>query len=308
MPTKSVARDRRRLPPRLPLLGPLPEALRSLVQMPVAFLRNAAAQRGLEVPARANRTEIANLLVRHTVRTRLDTEYRETGIEPTLSFESRNDSYPHLRRLVTRHKLRRVLDVGCGPGHFAVHLQETGALPRDGAYIGLDVSPAAVDLARQRLAGHPQFSFRVADVEGPDLERLGVEVDGMVISFTLSCLHTHAVHRLFGALARLHPRTTVIVGSTVKSCVDRREGVEPDEQRELRAARRFLAGDTAAAEAIWDVRRLLCYRQSMETYYRIIDERTFMRMTQVFWVGQPIGKRSAAARSSARGPRSRARR
>jgi hypothetical protein len=36
----------------------------------------------------------------------------------------------------------------------------------------------------------------------PALERLGVEPDGMVISFTLNCLHTHAVHRLFGTLAR----------------------------------------------------------------------------------------------------------
>jgi SAM-dependent methyltransferase len=302
MPVKSDATD----PRRLPLLGPLPEALRVLAGKPVDLLRDAAAQRRIAVPARATRLEIANLLVRHTVRERLDTEYRETGIEPTLSFESRAESYPHIRRLVTRHKLRRILDIGCGPGHFAVELQRSGALPRDGSYVGIDTSPAAVDLAANRLAGHPQFSFRVADAEGPDLERLGVEVDGIVISFTLSCLHTHAVHRLFRALARLHPRTTTVVASTVKSCVDRREGVEPDERRELRAARRFLAGDTAAAEAIWDVRRLLCYRQSMETYYRIIDERTYQRMAQVFWVGAPIRRRSAAtARSFAPGPRTR---
>ncbi|HEU4733140.1 MAG TPA: class I SAM-dependent methyltransferase [Kofleriaceae bacterium] len=280
----------------MPLLGPLPEALRTLVRLSVADLRAAAAQRKIDLPARATRNEIANLLVRHTVLTRLDTEYRETGIEPTLSFESRDDSYPHIRRLVARHKFRRILDIGCGPGHFAVDLQDSGALPRDGSYLGLDISPAAVDLARSRLAGDLRFSFQVADVENGGLEPLDIEVDGIVISFTLSCLHTHSVHRLFGTIARLHPRTTVLVASTFKSCVDRREGVEPDEARERRAASRWVAGDTAAAEAIWDVRRLLCYRQSVETYYRIVEERTYQRMGQMFWIAKPIQRRRAASR------------
>jgi len=102
----------------------------------------------------------------------------------------------------------------------------------------------------------------------------------------LSYLDTHEVHRLIAQLAQRHPRATLIVALTFRSCVDRRDSVEPDEAGELRAARRYLAGHPAAAELRWDVRRLVCYRQSVERYYRIVEERTLSPLAQMLWVAK----------------------
>jgi len=43
---------------------------------------------------------------------------------------------------------KRVLDVGCGPGHYAVALAQRGA----GSVLGLDFAPGMLDLARARAA------------------------------------------------------------------------------------------------------------------------------------------------------------
>ena len=55
----------------------------------------------------------------------------------------------------------RVLDVGCGPGFFELELiEEVGP---DGSVTGVDVSPASVDHARKRSAGHSNLHFEEAD-------------------------------------------------------------------------------------------------------------------------------------------------
>jgi SAM-dependent methyltransferase len=46
---------------------------------------------------------------------------------------------------VRRDKLRRILEIGCGPGQLAAFLLEQGVE----SYVGLDFSPTAIDLARQ---------------------------------------------------------------------------------------------------------------------------------------------------------------
>ncbi|MBC7976184.1 MAG: methyltransferase domain-containing protein [Myxococcales bacterium] len=194
--------------------------------------------------------------------------------------------------MVARHELRRILDIGCGPGLFADELQRHRTLPRDGSYVGVDVSPAAIDLARTRLAGDARFTFRVGDAEHLD-ERGASDIDGIVVSFVLSYLDTHAVHRLAATLAQAYPRATLIVALTFRSCVDRLEDVAPDEERELRAARRYLRGHPAVAEGRWDVRRLLHYRASIETYYRLTEERTLYAQAQMLWVGRARSRRAA---------------
>jgi hypothetical protein len=69
--------------------------------------------------------------------------------------------------------------------------------------------------------------------------------------------------------------------------VDRRDGVEADEARELHAARRYLAGHVAGAEALWDLRRLAHYRASVEARYRIVEQRTLRPLAQMLWLGRP---------------------
>ena len=67
---------------------------------------------------------------------------------------------------------RRVLEVGCGFGRFAAPLCERGA-----AYLGLDVSPRMIAIARSRNAGlaaarfevGPAHDLRVAPTGGADL-------------------------------------------------------------------------------------------------------------------------------------------
>lgn len=267
----------------MPLLGPGAETRRLLTRMPLARLRAAAVERGLAPPSRATRDHIANLLVQHTMRAQAEAQYRDTGI----AFDSREAAYPHIRRMVTRHRLRRILDVGCGPGLFAEELRRSRALPADGSYAGIDVSPAAVELARKRFAEDPRFVFHVGDADHVDAQP-AMEIDGIVISFVLSYLDTHSAHRLLKTLSTTYPDAILVVALTFTSCVDRLDGVEPDGDRELRAARRFIAGDTSIAAGLWDVRRLQCYRQSMETYYRIRDERTLSPLAQMLWVAAPL--------------------
>ncbi|HET9624330.1 MAG TPA: class I SAM-dependent methyltransferase, partial [Kofleriaceae bacterium] len=183
---------------------------------------------------------------------------------------------------------RRVIDLGCGPGLFAAELARGRGLPRDGAYLGLDVSPAAIELARARLAGDPRFAFRVGEASAIG-RRADPDVDAVIACFVLSYLDTREVERVIARLARRQPRAKLIVAFTIRSCVDRRGADEPadeaaDEAAELRAARRYLAGDPAPAEAMWDLRRLRAYRASIERRYRVVEQIVLRPLAQVVWV------------------------
>lgn len=52
--------------------------------------------------------------------------------------------------------LRRILDVGCGTGLLLSHLD------RDATYVGVDISPTAIEAARRRHAAWPRASFHAA--------------------------------------------------------------------------------------------------------------------------------------------------
>lgn len=53
----------------------------------------------------------------------------------------------------------RILDVGCGPGDLAGRLPDT-----IGAYLGVDINPAYIAVARERRKHLPQFAFVCAGV------------------------------------------------------------------------------------------------------------------------------------------------
>ncbi|MEV6632013.1 class I SAM-dependent methyltransferase [Actinoplanes sp. NPDC051470] len=55
----------------------------------------------------------------------------------------------------------QVADVGCGPGHVTAHLDELGV-----AALGVDVSPAMIELARQ---AYPGLGFTVGSMEALDI-------------------------------------------------------------------------------------------------------------------------------------------
>ncbi|MDX1804585.1 MAG: class I SAM-dependent methyltransferase [Alcanivorax sp.] len=62
---------------------------------------------------------------------------------------------PALRVLAAQaefQKARRVFEFGCGTGKFAAELLQS-LLPPEASYLGCDVSPVMVDLARRRLQG-----------------------------------------------------------------------------------------------------------------------------------------------------------
>jgi len=61
----------------------------------------------------------------------------------------------------------RVLDLGCGPGTLFEHLGDVG-------YVGIDVSEAYIDRARQAFADRAEF--RVGDATGLDADLRGFDL------------------------------------------------------------------------------------------------------------------------------------
>jgi SAM-dependent methyltransferase len=64
----------------------------------------------------------------------------------------------------------RVLDIGCGYGRDLVYLRDR----LDAVFIGVDASPAALDLARDRLADDPRVELRLARLQDIELGRFDV--------------------------------------------------------------------------------------------------------------------------------------
>ena len=70
------------------------------------------------------------------------------------------------RRRIVREALgaapgERILDVGCGPGFYCAELAEEVGPP--GSVLGVDASPAMLELAARRCAGHEGVELRQAD-------------------------------------------------------------------------------------------------------------------------------------------------
>jgi SAM-dependent methyltransferase len=69
--------------------------------------------------------------------------------------------------VVARHRAPAVLDVGCGPGRVGEAVIEAGAA----RYVGIDLSPQMLALARGRLDGHAVVELLEGDFLDLDLPR-----------------------------------------------------------------------------------------------------------------------------------------
>jgi 2-polyprenyl-3-methyl-5-hydroxy-6-metoxy-1,4-benzoquinol methylase len=115
-----------------------------------------------------------------------------------------------LRRRLEAKPRVSVLEVGCGHGTWALEICDQ--LPRVGEkveYLGIDFTEPRIELARQRLAGHPWARFMPADCERFQPERpfdliLGIEV----ISHVERHKYRDWLSRWFGWLA---PGGSVII-------------------------------------------------------------------------------------------------
>jgi SAM-dependent methyltransferase len=96
---------------------------------------------------------------------------------------------------VLRHNdldaVRRVLDVGCGPGTNTHHF-------RDADYLGIDINPAYIESAGRR---HGR-DFRVADVRSYEVEA-GRRFDFVLVNSFLHHIDDERVDGILGQIARL---------------------------------------------------------------------------------------------------------
>jgi SAM-dependent methyltransferase len=96
---------------------------------------------------------------------------------------------------VLRHndlsKVRRVLDVGCGPGTSAHHFD-------DHDYLGIDINTSYVESARRRHRGE----FRVVDVRNYEVDP-GEQFDFVLVNSLLHHLETKHVRRVLSQVGAL---------------------------------------------------------------------------------------------------------
>lgn len=102
-----------------------------------------------------------------------------------------------LNDLVAREGIRTVLELGCGDGH------QLG-LARYPSYVGYDISPAAVQMCRERFAGDDTKRFEVYDAAGFHEEtpaELSLSLDVLYHLVEDELFDTYIEH-LFGAATR----------------------------------------------------------------------------------------------------------
>jgi SAM-dependent methyltransferase len=98
---------------------------------------------------------------------------------------------------LTRAKVRRILDIGCGPGQVARLLHDRGF----GCYTGLDFSPLRIKAARECC---PAFEFIVADIFASDV----LEAHGYDCVVTMEFLEH--IERDLEVLSRIRTGTFVL--------------------------------------------------------------------------------------------------
>jgi SAM-dependent methyltransferase len=108
-----------------------------------------------------------------------------------------------------------VCDMGCGPGHIARYLRDSGV-----NVFGLDISPRMVERARIL---NPDISFRVGDMAAVDLP--GESVAGIVAFYAIVNTPRDSLPRVFREMKRvLQPRGVLLLSFHVGD-----EAVRPDE-------------------------------------------------------------------------------
>lgn len=91
----------------------------------------------------------------------------------------------------------RILDYGCGPGYLAAALVDAGV-----ACEGVDFSPASVEEANRRLAGHPLWRGAVA-AQGTTLDLPAAAFDGIVCLETIEHVTDPRLDPFLAELRRL---------------------------------------------------------------------------------------------------------
>lgn len=143
------------------------------------------------------------------------------------------DKLAPLWRHVDLARVRRVLDVGCGPGTNATHFASVD-------YVGIDINPGYIESARRRFKG----TFEVLDVVRDPLPRR--ENDLVLVNSLMHHLDDPTVDSLLDRLrATLAPDGRLHVLDLVL----------PEERGIARALARMDRGDFARPETEW--RRLL---------------------------------------------------
>jgi SAM-dependent methyltransferase len=257
----------------LPLLGPGADVFEKLIQYPTAVLRQAIEKRGLVVPRRATRKQLAQRLLRETIRKQAEELYARQDE----SFLTLDAQYPFLIKLVQKARPHRIFDIGCGTGLVAERLREV--LPDDGAYVGIDHVAAGISRARERLAADARFRFEVLDAETSTIPR---GTDTVLFCWVMNWLDTHTADRMCQRLGRLASSTTIIISVPFFACVE-----IPDTKRTSRsasAARAFLRGESPPAA--WNVARYESYRRSLVTNFEVVEEHV-RPGTNIFWVARP---------------------
>ena len=96
-----------------------------------------------------------------------------------------------VERALRTQSMRRVLDVGCGPGTNARRFAGTD-------YVGVDINDRYLDIARSKYSGR----FIQADLESADLTTYGA-FDVILVNSFLHHLADDAVNRVLGQLERV---------------------------------------------------------------------------------------------------------
>ncbi len=265
----------------MPLLGPGANVLENLMQYPIPILRQAAEKRGLQVRAKASRAELANRLLRETVRRQAEDMYSQQD----QSFLSVDTSYPFLTKLLRDARPKEIFDIGCGTGLVATRCRNI--LPADGSYYGVDQVAAGVDRANDRLRGDNRFHFAVEDAEGARVRRGS---DLVMFCWVMNWLDTHSVNRIFRRLGKLSPDVTLITCVAFLACVKSRNGRPLGGSHQFSVARDYLRGkDHGEAEALWDLTRYRCYYTSLVQNFRIVEEHV-RPGGNIFWVARSRGR------------------
>jgi SAM-dependent methyltransferase len=149
--------------------------------------------------ANGDRTEVDRYWTEHTVAAKKFARTRDSEA----FLEWRFEQYPLFREftgLWGEHDGEVILDYGCGPGNdltgYALH---TGATK----IIGFDVSPRALELARDRLALHRIPPERVELIEGSDA-MVGIPLTDASVDFVQSQGVLHHTSDPEAILAELH--------------------------------------------------------------------------------------------------------
>ncbi|MEM9459255.1 MAG: class I SAM-dependent methyltransferase [Myxococcota bacterium] len=119
-----------------------------------------------------------------------------------------------------RDRRLRVLEVACGTGRAGVQLLR--ALP-DASYVGVDLSPYYLEVARERLAGDGRVRFVAANAESLPLP--DASFDAVLCVFLFHELPRNARRRVFGEMRRvLRPGGCLVVEDSVQSSDDEQLG------------------------------------------------------------------------------------